>query len=138
MGKNEECVLCYLALDDEQEVIFETETCLYVQKKSVQRTLEGSGLIIPKAHKETVFDLSKTEWQETYELLQKVKKYVEQHFNPDGYNIGWNVASTGGQSLSHVHLHIIPRYKDETYAGKGIRYWIKQPENKRKKDQNRD
>ena len=48
-GENEECVLCYLALDDEQEVIFETEACLYVQKKSVQRTLEGSGLIYSKS-----------------------------------------------------------------------------------------
>jgi len=36
-----------------------------------------------------------------------------------------------GQTVSHVHLHIIPRFKDEPFAGKGIRHWLKKSENKR-------
>jgi len=129
--QHEGCVLCFIELDAEQEVIFETDHCLYVQKKSVQERLEGSGLIIPKAHKETVFDFSEVEWKETYELLEKVKIYLEERFQPDGYNLGWNIGEVGGQSIPHAHLHVIPRYKDERYAGKGIRYWLKQAENRR-------
>lgn len=131
MSQLDSCVLCSLDLDEEQEVIFEGDHCYYIQKKSVQRSLEGSGLIIPKAHKQTVFDLSEAEWEETYELLQRVKDYIDEYFQPEGYNVGWNVGQVGGQSIPHAHLHVIPRYRDESFAGKGIRYWIKQPENRR-------
>jgi diadenosine tetraphosphate (Ap4A) HIT family hydrolase len=54
------------------------------------------------------------------------------NYKPQGYNIGWNVGSVGGQEIFHAHLHIIPRYEDEPLAGKGIRYWLKQPQNKRR------
>ena len=37
----------------------------------------------------------------------------------------------GGQKIFHAHLHVVLRYKDEPMAGKGIRHWIKQPQNKR-------
>lgn len=131
MSQLDSCVLCSLDLDEEQEVIFEGDHCYYIQKKSVQKSLEGSGLIIPKAHKQTVFDLSEAEWKETYELLQRVKDYIDERFQPEGYNVGWNVGQVGGQSIPHAHLHVIPRYRDESFAGKGIRYWIKQPENRR-------
>lgn len=127
------CVFCEIDYDPEQEVIFETETCRYIQKKSEQIVLEGSGLIIPKAHKETVFDLSEQEWSETYMLLQKAKRFLNDKYSPDGYSVGWNVTEVGGQSIPHAHLHVIPRFCDEPYAGKGIRYWIKQRENMRQR-----
>jgi diadenosine tetraphosphate (Ap4A) HIT family hydrolase len=37
------------------------------------------------------------------------------------------------QFIFHCHLHVIPRYNDEPLAGKGVRYWLKQPENKRRR-----
>jgi len=43
--------------------------------------------------------------------------------------VGWNVGKVGEQEVSHAYLHVLPRYADELYAGRGIRYWIKQPEN---------
>lgn len=125
------CPLCNLDLDPEQRIILENDYGFFVQKP--QAVLEGSGLIIPKRHRETVFELTKKEWEATYELLQEVKKYLEKHFQPEGYNIGWNCGSVGGQEIFHAHLHIIPRFKDEPLAGKGIRYWLKQPSNRRGK-----
>lgn len=101
------------------------------KKKSEQVILQGSGVIVPKAHKRTVFDLSKQEWEDTRDLLVKVKLFLDQTYAPDGYSVGWNTGEVGGQSIPHTHLHVIPRFSDEPYAGKGIRYWIKQPENKR-------
>ncbi|HYK73833.1 MAG TPA: HIT family protein [Pseudoneobacillus sp.] len=125
------CPLCNLDLDPEQRITLENDYGFFVQKP--QAVLEGSGLIIPKRHRETVFELTKKEWEATYELLQEVKKYLEKHFQPEGYNIGWNCGSVGGQEIFHAHLHIIPRFKDEPLAGKGIRYWLKQPSNRRGK-----
>lgn len=96
-----------------------------------QPVLQGSGLIVTKAVRETVFDLTPEEWKATFELLQEAKLYLDDKFRPDGYSVGWNVRPVGGQSIPHVHLHVIPRFEGEPLAGKGIRHYLKQPENKR-------
>jgi len=65
-------------------------------------------------------------------MLQRVKVLLDNEYAPDGYNVGWNVGSVGGQHIFHAHFHVIPRFADEPFAGKGIRHWLKQPENRRK------
>jgi diadenosine tetraphosphate (Ap4A) HIT family hydrolase len=123
------CLFCLIDNDLEQEIIMSNQYCMFLQKP--QEVLIGSGVIVPKEHRETVFDLSKDEWNATFELLQEVKAYLDSKYKPQGYNIGWNVGNVGGQEIFHAHLHVIPRYKDEPMSGKGIRYWLKQPQNKR-------
>ncbi|MBH0229658.1 HIT family protein [Halobacillus yeomjeoni] len=125
----ENCVFCQTDLDGEQEVVFENDTCMFLQKE--QRILTGSGLIVPKAHKETVFDLSEDEWADTQSLMLEVKQWMDVTYKPDGYNIGWNSGAAGGQHIFHAHMHIIPRFAEESYAGKGIRHWLKQESNRR-------
>ncbi|HJF33703.1 MAG TPA: HIT family protein [Sporosarcina psychrophila] len=126
-----ECPYCNLSADPEQQIIFENKTCAYIQKSSEQTVLEGSGLIVPKRHAVDVFSLTAEEWIDTQELLIKAKDYLEERNGHDGYSVGWNTGKTGGQSIPHAHLHVIPRFSDEPYAGKGIRYWIKQNDNRR-------
>jgi histidine triad (HIT) family protein len=92
---------------------------------------EGGVLICPRAHRPTVFDLTEDEWSETEVLLNRVRAAINDRFVPDGYNVGWNVLPTGGQQIPHAHLHVVPRWSDEPHAGKGIRWWIKQPDNRR-------
>lgn len=128
---NLECPYCNVFADEEQEIVFENEKCFFIQKESEQQILEGSGLIIPKHHKSDVFELSEQEWADTRELLHLAKEMLDHQYSPDGYSVGWNTGEAGGQSIFHAHLHVIPRFKDEPYAGKGIRYWIKQNENRR-------
>ncbi|KGX89571.1 HIT family protein [Pontibacillus marinus] len=128
---NTDCVLCNPNQDPEQQIILENDHCFYIQKPSEQEVLVGSGLIIPKNHVETPFDLSPQEWAATKELMDKAKTIMDEAYSPDGYSLGWNVNPIGGQHIPHAHFHIIPRFEDEPYAGRGIRYWIKQKENKR-------
>jgi len=123
------CPFCDLESNTRQEIILENDLCLFLQEP--QEVLIGSGIIIPKEHKESVFDLTEKEWQATFSLLQLVKEIIDEKYQPNGYNIGWNIGSVAGQEVFHVHLHIIPRYIDEPLAGKGIRYWFKQLSNKR-------
>lgn len=122
------CPFCAPALDRAQ-VILENVHCLFVQQP--ETVLIGSGIIIPRQHRETLFDLTAEEWKATFSLLIQVKALLDQRYAPDGYNIGWNCGRVGGQEVFHAHLHVIPRYKDEPLAGKGIRYWLKQDSNKR-------
>lgn len=119
------CLFCHY---NENEVILRNEHVLFLQQE--QDVLIGSGIIIPIKHRETVFDLSYEEWNATYDLLQKVKQYLDKSYQPNGYNVGWNVLPVGGQEIMHAHLHVIPRFKEELYANKGIRHLIKQNENK--------
>ncbi|MFS1513782.1 HIT family protein [Chengkuizengella sp. SCS-71B] len=124
------CPLCWPIKEvDDQEIVIETKNNAFIMKP--QEILVGSGLIVPKQHKETVFDLSHEELMETFSLLNKVKLFLDEKYNPDGYNVGWNCFPVGGQSINHAHLHVIPRYKDEPLAYKGIRNHLKQKINKR-------
>ncbi|GAA0492445.1 hypothetical protein GCM10008986_18480 [Salinibacillus aidingensis] len=85
------CVFCYPELEPKQRVIMSNEYCMFVQLEDVQTKgcqLEGAGLIVPRQHRETVFDLTKEEWMATYDLLQDVKDYLDRNHQPQGYNLG--------------------------------------------------
>jgi len=125
------CPFCNPEKDSQQQIVFENEHCRYLQHPNHQTILEGSGLIVPKIHRQTVFDLTSEEWNATYELMQKVKSYADEMYAPDGYTLGWNVGEASNQSIPHAHFHILPRFADEPYAGKGIRAWFKSEENRR-------
>jgi histidine triad (HIT) family protein len=130
-----ECIFCNVELEPRQKAILSNEHCLFLQLDEVQvkeSILEGAGVIVPKNHRETAFDLTQEEWEATHTLLQDVNKYLDEKYKPQGYNLGWNCGEVGGQHLFHAHLHVIPRYQDEPMAGKGIRYMFKSSMNERK------
>lgn len=118
---------------EEGEKTFENDTMIAVKSNNLKNnTLIGSYVIIPKSQVGSPFELSDKEWTDSKALMLELKKYLDEKYKPDGYNIGWNVGKTAGQEVAHAHMHIIPRFADEPYAGKGLRYWFKQPENIRK------
>lgn len=87
-----------------------------------QEVLIDSGLIAPRAHRESVFNLSEQEKKAMFKLLKLAKEYLDGKYAPIGYNIDWNIKIVGGQEVFHVHLHLIPRYEEEPLAGKGFRH----------------
>jgi len=136
MNGEKDCLLCNPSKDVHQNIIFENDTCYFLMHSEQQDELEGCGVIIPKQHRANAFELTETEWKDTYHLLQKAKKYLDKNFAPAGYTIGWNVGEVSNQNIFHSHLHVIPRYNDEPLAGKGLRFWLKQTKNKRMKKEN--
>ena len=79
----------------------------------------GHALIIPKRHVSSFFDLSQEERQDLLNLADSVKQIVEERYHPDGYNIGVNVGEAAGQSIFHVHMHLIPRYQGDVPNPRG-------------------
>ena len=121
-----------IVLNDEEDRHFENETMVAVRSNNLKNNkLIGSYVIIPKSQVGSPFELSQKEWEDSKALMKELKEYLDEKYKPDGYNIGWNVGKAAGQEVAHAHMHIIPRYADEPLAGKGIRYWFKQPENVR-------
>lgn len=125
------CPFCFPQQDPQQHIVLENTTCYFLQHDQHQDILEGSGVIVPKAHRPTPFDLTEDEWRDSHTLLRLARVYLETHYKPDGYTLGWNVGIVSNQEIPHAHFHIIPRYADEPHAGKGIRYWLKQNDNRR-------
>ena len=113
--ENRGCLFCRLAR--RVEVICETATC--VAFYDGYPVSPGHALIIPKRHVASYFDLTNHEREAMNVMLQFVKQKIDERFHPDGYNIGINVNEAAGQSVFHVHMHIIPRYKGDVPNPKG-------------------
>jgi len=79
----------------------------------------GHFLVIPKRHCADYFDISDAEREELWSLVNAGKKVAEQKHQPDGYNIGINVGHWAGQSIHHLHIHVIPRYQGDVENPKG-------------------
>jgi ATP adenylyltransferase len=94
-----------------QELILESATAYAIYDKFPVN--EGHALIIPKRHCDNYFELSFHEQSGCNFLLNEVKNVVSEIYKPDGYNIGINIGNVAGQSISHVHIHLIPRYKGD-------------------------
>jgi diadenosine tetraphosphate (Ap4A) HIT family hydrolase len=103
--------------DSERELIVETATMYAMYDKFPVN--EGHALIIPKRHIANYFELSIKEQYAYLLVLNKVKEIVTKRFQPDGFNIGINIGEHAGQTISHVHIHLIPRYKGDVEDPKG-------------------
>ncbi|WP_135228994.1 HIT family protein [Deinococcus fonticola] len=132
MRDDSPCPYCDTAELRRDAFVLENELCLLSIKPSETGALEGAGIIIPKAHRPTVFDLTPQEWVATQELLLQAKAHLDATLAPDGYNAGWNVGEVGGQHVMHAHFHVMPRFQDEPRAGQGIRSHLKDAGNRRR------
>ena len=105
---------------DNRERIFENSVGFVIFDKFP--VSKGHCLIIPNRIYSDYFDSSEEEIIGLNNLLFKTKKYLDEKFNPSGFNIGINCGKVSGQTVDHLHIHIIPRYpKDVDDPTGGIR-----------------
>ena len=103
--------------DSERELIVESATAYAIYDKFPVN--DGHALIIPKRHCENYFDLTFKEQAACMFMLNKVKEIVTGKFNSDGFNVGINVGEKAGQTVKHVHIHLIPRYDGDVEDPRG-------------------
>jgi diadenosine tetraphosphate (Ap4A) HIT family hydrolase len=82
---------------------------------------KGHILVIPKRHVANYFDLTFEEQSSCWFMVNQVKEILTQEYQPDGFNIGFNINKSAGQKVMHTHIHIIPRYQGDTKQKTGIR-----------------
>ena len=84
----------------------------------------GHTLIIPKRHVGSFFELQKDEHDALMKLVDQAKQDLDSEFQPDGYNIGINDGAAAGQTVPHLHIHLIPRYQGDQDDPQGGVRWI--------------
>jgi diadenosine tetraphosphate (Ap4A) HIT family hydrolase len=87
----------------------------------------GHMLVLPKRHTTTLFDLTGQEMLALGEILRALQERLQQEFHPDGYNIGVNEGKAAGQTIPHLHIHVIPRFSGDVDEPRGGIRNIKKP-----------
>ena len=70
----------------------------------------GHTLVIPKRHVASFFEVTEVERADLVSLLAMARADLEREFQPAGYNVGINDGAAAGQTVPHLHIHLIPRY----------------------------
>lgn len=79
----------------------------------------GHVLILPKRHIESFFETTPYECIAMLSLLAEIRRRTRAELAPDGYNIGVNVGEAAGQTVMHVHMHLIPRFHGDVENPRG-------------------
>ena len=84
----------------------------------------GHTLLIPKRHTGSFFDLSEQERNDLLALLDRAKRVLDAELQPQGYNIGINDGAAAGQTVPHLHVHLIPRFEGDLPDPRGGVRWV--------------
>jgi diadenosine tetraphosphate (Ap4A) HIT family hydrolase len=74
----------------------------------------GHTLVILRRHTADFLDLTREETSSLLELLRRARGRLDSSLAPSGYNVGVNVGQAAGQTVMHLHVHLIPRYVGDT------------------------
>jgi|TARA_X000000368_G_C22638850_1_gene540086 diadenosine tetraphosphate (Ap4A) HIT family hydrolase len=96
---------------DDREHIFENSVGFVILDR--YPVSEGHCLIVSKRVYSNYFDSSEEEIIGLNELLFQTKTFLDKKFKPSGYNVGINCGEVSGQTVDHLHIHIIPRYPND-------------------------
>jgi diadenosine tetraphosphate (Ap4A) HIT family hydrolase len=113
------CAFCTLP---RQRVIDEIGSAIAI--RDAYPVSQGHTLLIPKRHIGSFFELSAMERSDILNLLDCAKVMVDKEFQPQGYNIGINDGPCAGQTVPHVHIHLIPRYTGDSLDPRGGVRWV--------------
>jgi histidine triad (HIT) family protein len=72
----------------------------------------GAMLVIPRAHRESILDIGRSEIEGVFRLVREVAQAAARAFNAEGMNIFQNNGRKAGQHEPHFHVHVVPRFKD--------------------------
>ena len=111
--------MCIFCPDNiKEKIIFSTDYFNIIEDEYPAN--QGHMLVIPKRHIEDINQINHKEWVNLFFAIQLTKlKQLQKYPNCDGFNIGINEGKAAGQTINHLHIHIIPRYVGDVENPKG-------------------
>jgi diadenosine tetraphosphate (Ap4A) HIT family hydrolase len=113
------CVFCSLP---PHQILGENDGAVWIL--DTHPVSPGHSLIVPKRHIESFFDATTAERESLLALLDRAREHVLKRHAPSGYNIGINEGYAAGQTVQHLHVHLIPRFMGDSEAPKGGVRWV--------------
>ncbi|MGX4640935.1 HIT family protein [Massilia sp. SYSU DXS3249] len=113
------CVFCSLPQD---RIIDSNDLAVVI--RDAYPVSSGHTLVIPKRHVGSFFEISSEERSAMLALLDKAAALLKEELGPSGFNIGINDGSTAGQTVPHLHMHLIPRYPADMPDPRGGVRWV--------------
>lgn len=108
---------CPFCQPDEQRIFFRSGLVLGLWDGfPVSR---GHALLVTRRHVADWFDATADEQQALTSAIAEVKREIDKVHRPDGYNVGFNAGEAAGQTVLHLHIHVIPRYVGDTPEPRG-------------------
>jgi diadenosine tetraphosphate (Ap4A) HIT family hydrolase len=99
-------------------------TCSSLLIEDAYPVSPGHALLIPRRHVPSLFDLTNAERTDLLDLLSRARAKIQADLNPDGFNIGINDGPAAGQTVMHLHIHLIPRYAGDRPDPRGGVRWV--------------
>jgi diadenosine tetraphosphate (Ap4A) HIT family hydrolase len=127
----ESCPFCTLPAD---RILAEDTWCLTIRDGFP--ISPGHTLVIPRRHVGSFFEVTSNERDAILKALDEAKRTLDAEFAPAAYNIGINDGPAAGQTVGHLHVHLIPRYEGDQADPRGgvrwvipekARYWSEDP-----------
>ena len=88
----------------------------------------GHTMVLSKFHSETILDLPEKEIEPLFSAVKKVTELIRKNLKPEGFTIGINHGKISGQVVDHLHIHIIPRFKND--GGSSVHSVVNNPPTK--------
>jgi diadenosine tetraphosphate (Ap4A) HIT family hydrolase len=108
------CVFCGIAKDDPRvpkKVIHRDDKVMVIMNIFPYNV--GHVQVVPIRHVTLPDELTEEEFAHFNDMFRKTLKMLKKALDPVGFNAGMNLGSRSGQSISHLHLQVVPRYKKE-------------------------
>ncbi len=106
------CIFCSIVNGDiPSNKIYEDD--MVIAFLDINPTSYGHTLVVPKKHCDSFLDCEEEVRDHVFKVAQQLANTLEEKLHCDGINILSNIHEAAGQSVSHFHVHLIPRYKDD-------------------------
>lgn len=104
-----DCIFCKIVNGEiPASKVFENEHV--VAFLDISQVTKGHTLVIPKVHKENLYELTPEIASEVFKVAPEIANAIKDAFHPVGLNVLNNNGEKAGQSVFHFHMHLIPRY----------------------------
>ena len=111
--KKDDCLFCKIANGDiPSKTIYEDNT--FRVFLDISPATKGHALIVPKDHYANLYEMPDEILEDTIILAKKIASMMKEKLHCEGINLVQNNGEVAGQSVFHFHMHLIPRYSDDS------------------------